>query len=69
MKLKKCNRHTVTPYDTPFLLQNLLSLGSRMATTIGQTPTLTSTTKVVLEAQWGICPAPCVLRQYKVVVA
>ena len=29
----------------------------------------TSTTKVVLEAQWGICPAPCVLRQYTVVFA
>ena len=28
----------------------------------------TSTT-VVLEAQWGICPAPCVLRQYTVVFA
>ena len=30
---------------------------------------LTSTTKVVLEAQWGICPALCVLRQYKFVFA
>jgi len=30
---------------------------------------LTSTTKVVLEAQWGICSAPCVLRQYTVVFA
>ena len=29
----------------------------------------TSTTKVVLEAQWGICSAPCVLRQYTVVFA
>ena len=25
---------------------------------------LTSMTKVVSEAQWGICPAPCLLRQY-----
>ena len=25
--------------------------------------------KVVMEAQWGICPAPCVLRQYTVVFA
>ena len=30
---------------------------------------LTNTTKVVLEAQWGICPAPCVLSQYTVVFA
>ena len=28
---------------------------------------ITSTTKVILEAQWGICSAPCVLRQYTVV--
>ena len=30
---------------------------------------LTSTTMVVLEAQWGIRPEPCVLRQYTVVFA
>ena len=29
----------------------------------------TSTTKVVLEPQWGICSAPCVLCQYTVVFA
>ena len=29
----------------------------------------TSSTKVVLEARWGICPAPSVLRQYTVVFA
>ena len=29
----------------------------------------TSTTKVVFEAQWGICSAPCVLRQYTVIFA
>ena len=29
----------------------------------------TSTTKVVLEAQWGICPALCVLRQYTSFIA
>ena len=29
----------------------------------------TSTTKVILEAQWGICSAQCVLRQYTVVFA
>ena len=29
----------------------------------------TSTTKVILEAQWGICSAQCVLRQYTVIFA
>ena len=29
----------------------------------------TNTTKVVFEAQWGICSAPCVLRQYTFVFA
>ena len=30
---------------------------------------VTSTTKVILEVQWGICPAACVLRQCTVVFA
>ena len=29
----------------------------------------TSTTKVVLEVQWGICPVPCVLCKYTVIFA